>query len=82
MPIEFNVDNNQMNIMRRMMESGEGVRFLKESDDKKDPQGGEIIATHTDSRGNKWIARSGEKELNPAQKDMARQILEWMAIQG
>jgi hypothetical protein len=82
MPIEFHVDDNQMSIMRGMMERGDGVRFLRKSDDKKDPQGGEIIATHTDSRGNKWIARRGEKELNSAQKDMARQILEWMAIRG
>jgi hypothetical protein len=81
-PISFNVDDQQMQVMKGMLERGEGITFVRAKDEGEGTKSRKIIATVTDAKGNKWIARAGDKELNDAQKDMARQILEWMAVRA
>jgi hypothetical protein len=80
--VEFNVTNQNMKDIRAMMEAMWGFRFLRESDDEKDTQAGEIVATYTDPRGNKWIARCSDSEVNEATKDFANQVLEWISTRG
>jgi hypothetical protein len=82
MPISFNVNDEQMQMMKMMMSNGEGVTFVRAKDEAKETKSRKLIATVTDSKGNQWIARAGEKKLNDAQIDMARQILEWMALRA
>jgi hypothetical protein len=82
MSVSFNVDNGQMQIMRSMMESMNGLHFVRADKEKPDQKAGEIIATCKDAQGNEWIARTSQKNLNPAQKDMAGQILRWVAARG
>lgn len=78
MPIEFQVDHEQMYVIKNMMERMWGFRFLQASAD--DAQAGAVVAEHTDAKGKKWVARCSI-EANPAQVDQARQILAWFAAQ-
>ena len=77
MPLEFNVDHTQMQVMKGMTESMWGFHYLRE--EKDDPSLGEIIAEHTDGKGRRWLVRSAHEGLNDAQKDQGRQILTWLA---
>jgi len=79
MPFEYQVDDQQMEMTKKMMEGMWGIQFLSESEDKDDPPAGDIIATYTDPKRKKWVARCSDATLNPAQIDLAQQILKWMA---
>jgi len=76
------MDDMQMQITKEMMEDMWDIEFLSEAEEKKNTSNATIIATYTDPKGSKWVARSDNKDLNPAQIDAARQVLTWMAARS
>ena len=74
------MDDTQMEITKQMMSGMWGIDFLSEAE--KDTSSATIIATYTDPRGRQWVARSDNKDLNPAIVDTAKQILTWMAARS
>jgi hypothetical protein len=80
MPIEMQMDDMQMEITKGMAEDTWDIEFLSEAE--KDTSSAKIIATHTDSKGSEWVARSDSADLNPAAINLAKQILEWMAARN
>jgi hypothetical protein len=77
--MEVHMDDMQIQITKQMMEGMWDVEFLSEAEEKKNTSNAKVIATYTDPKGRKWVARSDNKDLNPAQIDLAEQILTWMA---
>jgi uncharacterized protein (DUF111 family) len=80
--MEVHMDDMQMQITKEMMEEMWDIEFLSEADEKKSTSSAAVIATYTDPKGRNWVARSGNKDLNPAQIDAARQIMTWMATRS
>ena len=73
------LSHEDANIMVEMVKNLYGVRFLSESDDQKDASLGAIIARCINAKGKKWIARSNNQSMNPAEIDMVKQTLEYLA---
>ena len=80
--MEIHRDDTQMLVTKQMMEGMWDIEFLSEAEEKNSASKATIIATYTDPKGRNWVARSDNKELNPAQVDAARQILTWMAARS
>lgn len=73
-------DNIQLGIMRGMLEK-DGFRFVRESESGSGSPNEKIVASYTDSKGNKWVSLCSNDGVNPAQIDLAEQLLRWTADQ-
>lgn len=82
MPMQFQMDDQQMEITKRMMESMWGIEFKREPKDNLGVDEANIVARYADPKGRTWIALCSDGNLNSAQINNAQQILEWMAARN
>jgi hypothetical protein len=74
------MNNMQLDMMHRILVS-DGFRFVRESESGSDSLKGKLIATYTNAKGNKWVCLCTKKSVNPAQIELAEQLLRWTADQ-
>jgi hypothetical protein len=74
------MNNMQFDMMRRML-GRDGFRFVRQSESGSVSPKGKIVASYTNAKGNKWVCLCTNKGANPAQIDLAEQLLRWTADQ-